>query len=116
MKHLSIFAACVAAVFALASCDTSGSSTMSIGSHRLIIINTSGKSPYGGTAGTSIAPDGTETHFFKSANGEFDITLTGILLTINGDKYTLKDPKAAIQLEDGNVLIDGKVTKPDGAP
>lgn len=81
---------------------------MTFGSHTLIIVDTSGKKPYGGALGghqDDLA--GTTTHTFESANGRYQVTLENDVLTINGEKYTLSKPGSEIRIVDDRVEING---------
>ncbi|MBI1249081.1 hypothetical protein GC197_14715 [bacterium] len=85
-----------------------------LGTHVLTIIDTSGKKPAGGTSGTYVDDvSGTKAGSFESANGRYKITLVNEVLTINGDKYTLKNPSDEIRIVDDRVEINGVEAHPD---
>ena len=78
----------------------------SLGPHPLTIVDTSGKKPLGGTTSTHRDDaSGITTHFFKSANGRYNITLVDEVLTVNGERYTLENPTDAIRIVDDRVEI-----------
>ena len=87
---------------------------MTIGSHTLIVVDTSGKKPSGGASGghrDDVA--GTTTHTYESANGRYKIKLVDDVLTINGDKYTLSKPGSEIRIVDDRIEINGVEATPD---
>ena len=75
-----------------------------LGTHRLTIVDTSGKKPLGGTSGTrQNDATGITTHFFESANGRYKVELVGKVLKVNGDSYSLKQPNDEIRIVDDRV-------------
>lgn len=85
---------------------TPKSDTMSLGSHPVSIVDTSGKKPLGGTTSThQDDASGITIHSFKSANGRYDITLADKVLTVNGERYTLENPTDVIRIVDDRVEI-----------
>ncbi|MGB4709821.1 MAG: SUMF1/EgtB/PvdO family nonheme iron enzyme [Fuerstiella sp.] len=79
---------------------------MTLGTHPLTIVDTSGEKPLGGTASThQDDASGITTHSFKSANGRYNITLVDKVLTVNGERYTLENPTDAIRIVDDRVEI-----------
>ena len=78
----------------------------SLGTHPLTIVDTSGQKPLGGTSSThKNDASGITTHSFKSANGRYNITLVGKVLTVNGKEYLLQNPTDSIRIADDRVEI-----------
>jgi hypothetical protein len=108
MKSRSILATGLTFLLALAGCERAGEQKMTLGTHTLIIADTSPKKPLGGTLGTGrddVA--GTVTHYFDSANGRYQIQLEDGILTINGEKCAIAKPGSEIRIVDGRVEING---------
>ena len=105
-------------LLALAGCGKRPSENkLTIGTHTLTIVDTSRKGPFGGTGGTrndDVA--GTTTKYYDTADGRYKITLVNNVLTINGVKYTMKNPKSEIRIVDGRIEIDGVEAVPDTKP
>lgn len=113
MKASTIFATCLAILLSLVGCDAPPENKTTLGSHTLTIVDTSGK-PLGGDSGTKLDESaGTKSHFFKSANGRYMITLENNVMLVNGVSYTLKNAGSSIHIEDKKVKIDGVETSPD---
>ena len=92
----------------LLGCDSPSEDRSTLGSHTLIIIDTSGTKPYGGTTGTrqdDVA--GTKIDFFESANGNYQVKLVGRILTINGSTYTLENEGSEIRIVGDRIEING---------
>ena len=114
MKDRLILATCFILILAFTGCWGPSEGKMTLGTHTLTIVDTSGKKPSGGTLGTyQDAAAGVTTHSFESANGRYKITLIDEVLTINGDKYTLEDPTDSIRIVDERVEINGIHASPD---
>ncbi|MDA1160316.1 MAG: SUMF1/EgtB/PvdO family nonheme iron enzyme [Planctomycetota bacterium] len=94
---------------------TPQSDRMTLGTHPLTIVNTSGEKPFGGTHRThKDKTTGITTRSFESANGRYKITLVDKVLTVNGEKYTLENPTDAILIVDDRVEITKVTSLPDG--
>ncbi|MBV07724.1 MAG: hypothetical protein CMN21_00735, partial [Rubinisphaera sp.] len=94
---------------------TPQSDRITLGTHPLTIVNTSGEKPFGGTHRThKDRAAGITTHSFESANGRYKITLVDKVLTVNGERYTLENPTDAIRIVDDRVEITKVTTLPDG--
>lgn len=114
MKKRLILATCFALLLALPGCDRPEEDKSTIGSHTLVIVDTSGKKPLGGTSGghrDDVA--GTTTHTFESANGRYKIQLLDEVLTINGEEFTLSKPGSEIRIVDDRIEINGVEATPD---
>lgn len=93
---------------------TPQSDRMTLGTHPLTIVNTSGEKPFGGTHRThKDRAAGITTHSFESANGRYKITLVDKVLTVNGEKYTLENPTDAIRIVDDRVEITRVMAGPE---
>lgn len=90
---------------------------LTIGTHPLKIVDTSGNKPLGGTSGTrQDDAAGITTHFFKSANGRYNIELTNQVLMVNGKEYSLEGPNDSIRIVDDQVEITRVVSGVSSGP
>lgn len=96
---------------------TPQSDRMTLGSHRLTIVDTSGEKPAGGTSGTRRDDAaGVTTHFFESANGRYNIELSNEVLTVNGEEHSLEGPYDSIRIVDDRVEITRVVSDVSSGP
>lgn len=113
MKIRLIMATCLTLLCALPGCGDAPEDKSTLGTHELVIVDTSEK-PFGGTSGTrENQAAGVETHFYDSANGRYKITLEDKVMTINGDEYTLENPTDSIRIVEDKVQINGAEAAPD---
>lgn len=113
MTNRLIFATCFILLSAITGCGVPPENVLTLGTHALTIIDTSGKKPLGGTSETHHDAAATTTHNFESANGRYKIKLEDEVITINGAKYTLENPTDSIRIVDDRVEINGVETVPD---
>lgn len=96
---------------------TPQSDRMTLGTHPVTVVDTSGKKPFGGTHRThKDRATGITTRSFESANGRYKITLVDRVLTVNGEKYTLENPTDAIRIVDDRVEVTRFVSGVSSGP